>query len=293
MRTYPLKDGDTLVFSVNGGEWETVTFESGSFANIGEATAEELSQVLGRSGSLAARADERQRLVIETATAGGHTSLEIDTERSTAAPKLGLGAELAGAQGSGLRAAQLVSLAAEPFPLAEGSELTLVIDDQRRKVGFDEGFAPGKASAADVVKIINAKKKKVAVVTKDGRVSITSPTVGAGSSVAVEPAPPERVDAAAALGFVGASAFDQPHQVAPARLVCAGRRAGGLQVVNLTAGPIEIHLAAGPTLLPARGGAPLSPGDAANSQLQKLVEQGVVRLAPAEPAGEGDAGSSE
>jgi hypothetical protein len=279
MTTYRLRDDDALVFSANGGAWETVTFEGKDFKDPEAATAEELAAVLNRSGTLAAYADADGTLVLATASAGGHTSLEVDVEASSAAAALGLGLGRAAAQGEGVRAARVVSLAAEPFALPTGSEMSVNVDDQRRKVSFDEGITAGAATAAEVCKVINAKRKKVADVMRDGRVAITSLTVGLKSKVEIEPAPPDKTDAAAILGFIGAAAFDQPYRAEPARLACRGAQAGGLEVHNLTASPIEIHLASGTTVLPARGSVPLAAGDAGNSQLQRFIAQGAVRLA--------------
>ncbi|HEX8073059.1 MAG TPA: hypothetical protein VF546_24140 [Pyrinomonadaceae bacterium] len=279
MITYRLRDGDTFVFSVNGGAWEAVTFDAKDFKDPAAATAEELASVINRSGSLAASADAEGTLVLATASAGGHTSLEVDVEASSAAAALGLGLGRAAAQGEGVRAARVVSRAAEPFPLPLGSEMSVNVDDQRRKVSFDDSITPGAATAAEVCKVINMKRKKVADVTRDGRVAITSLTVGLKSKVEIEPGAQGKTDAAAILGFVGAAAFDQPYRAEPARLACRGAQAGGLEVQNLTASPIEIHLASGTTVLPARGTVPLAAGDAGNSQLQRFIAQGAVRLA--------------
>ena len=277
MNTYRLNDGDVLVISVNGTRWETITFEAKDFQDIHAATAEELVTVLNRSGSLAAYVDEQGALTLATAAAGGHTSLEIDLARSTAAPALGLpGAQ---ARGEGLRAARLESLAAEPFALPLGATMTVVVDGQRRKVSFSDGITENRATADEVAKVINAKRKKIADPSHDGRVILTSTTVGAGSRLAVEPGHRDQgeTDAAAILGFIGMAAFDQPHRLEPARITCV-RQPTGLQVVNLTASPVELHFSASTAVLPAHASRPLAPNDAANPQLQRLIEQGVVRL---------------
>jgi hypothetical protein len=290
MKSYRLQDGDTLVFSADEEPWHTVTFESKDFEDVGAATAEEVAEVLNRSGSLAAYADEQGALVLASVSAGGHASLDVDVEHSTAAAALGLTGAQASARGDGLRAARLVSQKAEPFDLARGSELTLFVDEHRRRVVFDEDeITPGAASAAEVARAINAKKKKVAEPTRDGRVALTSNTIGADSKLLVEPAPPGKQDAASALGFVGASAADRPHRAEPARMVCAGRESAPA-VVNLSSGPVELLFLSGATVLPAGASAPLAPGDAASEQLQRLIEQGVVRIVASAPDVVGAAG---
>jgi len=279
MNTYRLNDGDVLVFSVNGTPWETITFEAKDFQDIQAATAEELAGVLNKSGSLAASVDEQGALTLATAAAGGHTSLEIDLARSSAAGPLGLVSGQEQARGEGLRAARLVSLAAEPFALPLGAIMTVVVDGQRRKVSFGDGITGNQATADEVARVINAKRKKIADPSRDGRVILTSTTVGAGSRLMVEPGRSDQgeTDAAAILGFVGTAAFDQPHRLEPARIVCSGQSTG-LQVVNLTASPVELHFSSSTAVLPARASLPLAPGDAASSQLQRLIGQGVVRL---------------
>jgi hypothetical protein len=282
MRTYQIKDGDTLVVSIDNCAWETITFEAKDFQDIRAATAEELVKVLNRSAGLASFVDAPGDLVLATASGGGHTSLAIDLPQSTAAANLGLLGGKGFAQGEGLRAARLVSRAAEPFPLPLDAEMTIVVDERRRRISFEALITAGKATAAEVVQAINAKRQKIATASRDGRVMLTSPSVGARSKLEVEPGrmDQDKTDAAAILGFVGVAAFDQPHKLEPARLVCSGRRVG-LQVENLTASPIELHLSTGTTMLPARGSVPLAPGEAASSQLQRFIGQGVIRLTSA------------
>lgn len=282
MTAYLLNDGDTLVFSANESDWETVTFKKGDFVDVGAATAEELAQVLNRSGSLDARPDAEGRLVLATAASGGHTLLEVDLQQSTASSALGL----AGAQahGSGLQAARLISRVSgpktKPYNLPLEAELYLVVDGRRQRLSFNKLLNP-QATAAEVVEYINgqAKLKGIASLSRDDRVILTSPTVGAGSSLAVEPGRTDhgKIDAAPILGFTGGAALSQPHITRPAELVCSGRQAG-LQIHNLTGSPIELHLPTGSIVLPARGAMPLSPGDIAHSPLQRLIQQGQVRL---------------
>ena len=278
MKTYQLSNGDTLVVSINGTAWESVVFEKKDFGDIGAATAEEVAAVLNRNSGLNASVDEGGDLILATSAAGGHATLEVDLANSTAASKLGLGVQQASATGAGVSAARLVSSNTEPFALASGSEMTLVVDGSRRRVLFDEGFTNNKATAEEVAKIINAKKKKVADATRDGRVLLVSNTVGPGSSLKVEPAPADKKDAAEALGFVGATAFDEPTRIDPARIACRGPQQG-IEAVNLTASPIELHLPSGNAILPASSAVLLSASDAASSQLQHLIGTGSVRLA--------------
>lgn len=282
MKTYRLTDGDTLVFSVDGGAWETATFGAGDVGDLEAATAEELAAVLNRSGTLAARADEDGTLVLATASQGGDVSLDIDVARSTAAPALGLSAGQPTAYGTGLQAARLVSLAAAPYPLPQNAELYLIVDGRRRRVGFDRDVTAGAATADEVVAAIN-RARRIGRVTRDDRVMLVSPTIGPESSLEVQPGRTEEghPDAAAIIGFVGSNAVSRPYTAEPAVMACGGQPSG-LVVVNLTAAPVELYLSSGPTTLPARGTVPIAPGDAGHDALQRLIDQGAVRLMSAQ-----------
>jgi hypothetical protein len=274
MTVYRLKEGDTLVASVDEGAWETITFKASDFKNAEAATVEEVAQVIQASGILSARVDNGN-LVLATPTQGGHASLEIDRERSSAAGALGLLSAPARTSGSGLQAARLIVMASEPFSLPKGSEMAVVIDGKKSRITFDKKAT----TAAEVAQAINAKAKGAARASRDGRIILTSPTVGPGSSIEVQSGRTESgdADAAAILGFSGAAALARPHSAEPGEIRCVPA-SPGLTVTNLTSAPIELHFTTGAMVLPARGAAPLPSGEAANRPLQRLIEQGAVRL---------------
>jgi len=279
MTTYRLANGDTLVFSADDGVWETIAFRAADFGDITQASADEVVAALNRSPRLASFVDETGAVTLATATKGGHARLEIDVPASSAAGALGLEPRRAAAHGVGLVAARLVSGHHEPFPLPAGAAMSIVVDGRRRKVTFDRGITAGRATAAEVSDTINGGTP-IARSTTDGRVVVTSPTVGLGSSLAVEPGDGAgRPDAAAILGFVGPTAASRPYTVEPARITCAGA-ARGMAVVNLTAGPIELHLSSGVVVVPARQQLPLASGEVASPTLQRLVALGQVGLVP-------------
>lgn len=289
MRTYALHAGDVLVVSVDDGPWQEIEFAARDFRDIGAATADELAAVLSRAEGLAAEVDADGQLVVRTGASGGHTSIEVDLARSTAAAPLGLAGGEGRAVGGGLRAARLRSPNLQPFALRRGSELTLVLDGRRRRITFDREITDRAATAAQVAEAINARRRGVAQPTRDGAVLLTSPTVGPSSRVEVLPADETqgKVDAARLLGFVGAAASSQPHTATPARLVCSGAPIA-LQLVNLTANPIELHFATGTAVLPAGGALPVGPLQATHGPLQRLLDRGAVRLtaiSQAEPRG--------
>jgi hypothetical protein len=279
MRTYALHVGDVLVVSVDDGAWQEIEFAAKGFRDIAAATADELATVLSKVEGLTAEVDADGQLVLRTGARGGHASIEVDLARSTAAAPLGLAGGEGRAVGGGLRAARVHSPNVQPFPLRRGSEMTLVLDGRRRRISFDKEITDRAATAAQVAEAINARRRGVAQPTRDGAVLLTSPTVGPNSRVEVLPADETqgKVDAARVLGFVGAAASSHPHTATPARLVCSGAPIG-LQLVNLTANPIELHFATGSAVLPAGGALPVGPLQAAHGPLQRLLDRGAVRL---------------
>jgi len=159
--------------------------------------------------------------------------------------------------------------------------MTLVVDGTSHDISFQNGITAGSATAAEVVAVIDAVHPGVARATRDERIALTSQTIGFGSSLEVKPGGGNRgeVDAAAILGFVGSAALSRPYDSTPARVVCGGPHTS-LRAVNLTGGPIELHLSSGPMLLPARGTLLLPTGEMASEPLQRLGAQGQVRLMP-------------
>jgi hypothetical protein len=223
-------------------------------------------------------------LGLSTVARGGHAAIEIDPIASTAASALGLTAGYASARGRGLLAAELVSIADAPYRVPADAELLIAVDGRRRKVPFPQRDRAGNWSAEDAADRINGAIRGLASVTRNGRLRLVSPRVGADSRLRVEAPRPgsTKPNAAAALGFVGSAAVSEPYLTEPARLVCTGTPPR-LEVTNLTGSPIELHLASGRLLLPPRRSLPLSPRDAGNVALQRLAGRGAVRLSRARP----------
>jgi len=277
MNTYRLRDGDTLVLSADGGLWETATFVAGDFPDIRQAAADEVAKVIDRLTWVRAFANDRGALELATRTRGGHARLEVDLAASSAAGALGLTTAQVEAHGSGMSSARLVGRNRAPFALPKRATMKLVVDDTAHEIKFQTGITAGRASVAEVVAVIEAGHPKVARATREERVALTSPTIGFGSSLEVQPADQSAVDAAAILGFVGIAAISRPYDASPARIICSGHRTS-MRLVNLTAGPIELHLSSGSMLLPARAALPLPASEVASDSLQRLVAQGQVRL---------------
>jgi hypothetical protein len=278
MKTYAIASGSELVFSVDFGPWETVTFHNADFEDSGHATAKELAAVLNHSGSLACGADADGTLVLASVSRGDAATIEINLPNSTTASALGLGARSAVAHGSGLSGARLVGQATQPFALPGDAHMTVIVDGAESLVVFDEFTSA--ASADEVAQAIDDQIPGAAHARRDGRVMLISPTVGPDSRLQVEPGDTSHgeSDAAAILGFTGMSAFSHPVSSESARLVCGGAMPG-LRLLNLTASPIEMHLAAGSVMLPPRGSLAIGPADAGHGPLQRMIARGLVRLA--------------
>lgn len=280
MTTYAIAPGSTLVLSVDGGDWQTVTFSDDDFDDPEAATTKEVAAVLDRADHVTAEPTDESHVTLATTSIGANATLEIDLQASTAAGALGLVRSAAEARGEGLVAPRLVSLAREPFALTSGAEMVVVRNGRRRKVSFSQGFTEGEASAADVVAALNAVTKGIARRTRDGRVMLVGTGLGPDAALEVQPPGPDgKADAAQALGFIGANAISHPHRSAPAALMLAPS-VPTVAAVSLSAAPVELHLPGGVTELAPRQSLPLSAIEAADPHVQRLAEQGVLRLMP-------------
>lgn len=279
MKTYRLRDGDSLAVSVNGSVPQTVVFRKAAFEDIAAATGEEIARACRSIEGVHVEAND-DGVLLTTEASGGHSSLEIALAASTAAGALGLVAGPAAARGQGLVAAELVSIAAEPYDVPANSELAVAVDGKRHRYAFAARSQRKPWTASEVAERINKTTAGVASVRKDGRLRLTSPRVGHGSSVRVLKAGRDKKDAAKVLGFTGSAASSEPYAAAPARLICSGATPG-VEATNLTGSPLELHLERGRLLLPPRTTVGLAPRDAANGPLQRLVQRGALRLSAA------------
>ncbi|MBO0870770.1 MAG: hypothetical protein J2P15_19620, partial [Micromonosporaceae bacterium] len=247
--TYRIADGSTLVVQTGDAPWQSVTFHDADFADPQAATAAELAAKLSTLDGIEA-ADEAGTLVLTSAETGEYAAVTVDVVASTAAAALGITGQPV-ARGSGPGAARLVGTGTEPFQLPEHAVLHVAVDGGKpRKVVLD---LDGPVDAETVAKAINSKlRRTLASRTAAGAVRLTSPTSGVGSALAVTPPEDDAPDAAALLGFTGSRAATDPYPAAPARLRCP-RYAGTAQLISLTAVAVELQLATGRLVLPARG----------------------------------------
>lgn len=285
--TYHLPEDASLVLRVNDGPWQTLTFEPG------EATGEELAAASNGLDGIKSTVDDEGRLVLSTEETGETTVLEVDATASTAAAALGLSGTgtSASATGNGPGSATLTSVHAGPYELPADAALTVQVDGKSRNLTFGKESKESKESTAKdepwtaeaVAAHLNRQlRRKVARPTGDGRIRLTSPTQGVGSSLDVTG------PAAAVLGFTGAAAHSDPYRSEPATLTCrpptgspgSPASTGNTVVENLTPAPIELQLPTGRCLLPARGRLVVAREIAADSLLLRLGAQGTVRMSP-------------
>jgi hypothetical protein len=188
VKQYAIQPGSTLVFSADGGVWETITFRKHDFADPDNATPAEVADVVDRADHLVAEVGADGNVVVATAAEGANVTLEFDLSRSTAGGALGLTPTTATARGAGLAAPRLTSMAREPFVIPLGAEMTVRRNRTRRIVRFDGGFTPGAALASDVVTILNQKLRGLARVGRDRRVMLRGNSSGPdGCCAAVAP----------------------------------------------------------------------------------------------------------
>jgi hypothetical protein len=248
-----------LVLRVDDGPWQSVEREGPN----GRLEGEELAAAVGALDGITAAVGEDGSVVLATEETGETASFEVE------------GAPVVRGRGPGH--ASLTGSQPGPYALPVDAAMTLHIDGKSRRVTFDEADHDEWA-AEDVAARINRQlRRKVARVTGDGCVRITSPTQGVGSSVSVGGPDAGGPDAAAVLGLAGES---DPYRAEPARLVLRppAEVADTAVVHNLTAAPIELQLPTGRSVVPARGRLTVTRATAADGLLRRLAAQGAVRV---------------
>jgi phage tail-like protein len=199
---FTLSAGESLSVAVGDGEslfTRTVIFYEEDFRTLKEATAEEVAAFLNREipGVRVAVGDDKS-ILLTTISENQGASL---TASGAAARSLGLEGQGAGADAS---TARVAGGAVESFALKAGATLTIKIDnDAPRVIVFaGENFGDiSHARASEVAEVVNRELPGSAEAFKDGdetKLRISSPTVGAGSSIVIDV---DASSAAPALGF--------------------------------------------------------------------------------------------
>ncbi len=197
---FALSDGDQFQIVVTAGPSmnRTVTFRTEDFANINQASADEVTAVLDRELPNVNVQAVRNQVLFHSQATGSAASLKV--QASTVATTLGIAAPLS-ATGANALAARLVGSRAEPFALSTGDQLTILRNgDTPRTVTFQPaGFLNiAAATAAEVAAAINDVAPGAAS-TQSGKIVLTSPGSGEPALVSVDSS--SSSSAAAKLGF--------------------------------------------------------------------------------------------
>lgn len=182
---FGLANGQTLLVEVDEGTAQTVTFLSGDFADITNATAAEVAAVLSSGLTGAAAID-----------AAGEVRLTSDLEGAGSALRVigGTGFEALGFSREKIRgfnpstAAQILNTASEPYGLSDGETLFVKVDrGSTQTITFPTGdfVAIGSATAVEVAKSINSQISGAVAYEVLGKVQIESLDVGTNSFVEV------------------------------------------------------------------------------------------------------------
>jgi len=183
--TFPLANGLTLELQVDEGATQTVTFATGDFSDITNATAQEVADAIkaATTGLDAIDANGEVRLISDTDGAGS----AIQVVGGTANPALGFPLEIyKGFNPS--RSAKVVNGASEPFALSNGQTLFIQVDGgTSQQVTFETSdfVAIGAALATEVATVINQDVTGAKAYAVGDKVQVESLTIGTNSSIEV------------------------------------------------------------------------------------------------------------
>lgn len=182
---FPLVNGQTLELQVDEGNTQTVTFVTGDFADIGNATAQEVADAIKATttGLDAIDANGEVRLISDTNGTG--SALQI--VGGTANPALGFTFELFKGFNPN-ESAKVICGASETYSLSNGQTLFVQVDGgTSQQVDFETGdFADiGNALAREVAAVINDDVTGARAYVVGDKVQIESLTLGVNSRIEV------------------------------------------------------------------------------------------------------------
>jgi hypothetical protein len=182
---FTLANNQTLLVEIDEGSAQTVTFVTGDFVDITNATAAEVASVLSSNLTGASALD-----------AAGEVRLTSDLEGSGSAVRItgGTGFEALGFSREKVRgfnidkAAQIINTASETYALSDGETLFVKVDrGGTQTITFPTGdfVAIGAATAVEVAKSINSQISDAVAYEVLGKVQIESLDTGTNSFVEV------------------------------------------------------------------------------------------------------------
>jgi len=222
---FALTDGNTLEITVNGSTTPvTITFATADFANINEASAAEVADLINRqTTAVRAGVTPGQHLVLLSATPGTTSRLEIAGTDAAALGFTGPTADSAGGLGTGTTLAVLqstggflpssaVRLETRGHVIALNAMAASTTDGAGIEVTADGGSpvtvtftasdfvgGEGAITPGEVVAAINSQAQGfTAALTDDNRLVLMSNTYGSGSSISIAAG---AIDATADLGL--------------------------------------------------------------------------------------------
>ena len=177
---FALSDGMSLTVSANSGNAQTFTFDAASFADISQATADEVAGVINAT-AFGFRADVRDgRVVLVSATSTSLSSLKITNVSGDPAAALGLSTTLTTKAANA--ATDLRDLASNLVDYADGDTMSisgLDFDGSVVNGVFTFGAANDGTTLGDLVSRINAMYPGCrASLDSVGNLKLTANTVG-------------------------------------------------------------------------------------------------------------------
>lgn len=184
--TYPLVDGQTLLIDVDGVGAQTVTFNTGDFTDIANATAAEVASAILLDITTGLEAvDEGGFVRIRSSTSGPGSSVQVTG--GTGNPALGFEHErIRGFNPS--RSAKILSGTSETYDLDDADTLFVRVDGGgTQTVIFNTGdFVDiDNATAIEVATVINDDLAGALAYVSGGKVQIESLTSGVNSLIEV------------------------------------------------------------------------------------------------------------
>lgn len=182
---FPLVNGQTLELQIDGGATQTVTFSTGDFADIANATAQEVADAItaATTGLDAIDAGGAVRLISDLNDEGS----SVEVVGGTANPALGFAHEvIRGFNPS--RSAKLICGGSETYSLTDGDTLFVQVDggtSQQVDLNTADFADIANALAREVAAVINQDVTGALAYVVGDKVQIESLTRGVNSSVEV------------------------------------------------------------------------------------------------------------
>ena len=186
IETFTLANGETLDIEVDQGVAQTVTFLTGDFADIANATAAEVAAVIDSALTGATAVDTIATNVRITSDLDGSGSA-LRVVGGTAFEALGFSKALFKGFNPDIPAQQ-INGTSEPYALVDGFTLTVQVDEGATQIvtfNTADFVSIGAATAKEVAKVITGDLTDAVAYVVGDKVQIESDTVGVNAEVEV------------------------------------------------------------------------------------------------------------